>query len=76
MVFIRIDHREYFGNDNLVTLFTDTEICLKQVNVILNMTLQAALDLGRRARRLSLSKRYDYFSRTRKFLSDINEFRI
>jgi len=71
-----IDHREYLGNEQVVALFTDTESCIKQATAIMNMTPQAALELRNRARKVSLSRGYDYMSRTIKFLTDIRENRL
>ena len=67
------DHNEYFGNHGLVRLYTNADSCYKQAATLLELSNGDATDLRRKARKLSLEKGYDYFSRTKQFLASLNE---
>jgi hypothetical protein len=67
------DHQEYFGNDGLAKLYSDIESCYNEACLLMNLTDQEAMAMRNNARRLSLEKGYDYFSRTKQFLAGVNE---
>ena len=67
------DHQEYFGNDGLAKLYSDTESCYSEACLLMNLSSQEAMAMRNNARRLSLEKGYDYLSRTKQFLAGVNE---
>ncbi len=66
-----IDHREYFSDKGIARLYRDAESCVEQVEQILALPVEQAIEIRKKARATSLQSGYDYYSRTKQFLEHL-----